>query len=120
MVRDPQHTTESCSQHLKAVNDAMDVLSGKWKITIISALTFGKKRFKELQREVDGITAKMLSKELRDLELNELVARTVYDTKPVSVEYEVTPYGKSLKKIIGALSEWGSNHRKRIMRGRGV
>jgi len=107
---------KACSAQMLAVSDAMDILSGKWKITIISALRFGKRRFKELQREIEGITAKMLSKELRDLEMNELVSRTVYDTIPVTVEYELTAYGKTLDKVIQELALWGSNHRKRIIR----
>jgi DNA-binding HxlR family transcriptional regulator len=61
-----------------------------------------------------AITAKVLSKELKDLEINELVKRTVYDTKPVSVEYELTPYGHSLEKIIDEMRSWGINHRCRI------
>lgn len=101
---------------LMAVADAMDILSGKWKVSIIGSLRFGKRRFKDLQRDIGGITAKMLSKELRDLEMNELVSRKVYDTKPVSVEYELTPYGHSLDKVILELATWGRQHRKRIMR----
>lgn len=99
---------------LMPVSDALYVLSGKWKLQIIIALGHGNKRFKELQREVQGITAKMLSKELREMEMNELVTRTVYDTTPVTVEYELTKYSKSLDKIIMALAEWGIQHRKRI------
>lgn len=110
------HQPEACSAHLQAVTDAMDILRGKWKIAIIGVLRFGKRRFKELQREIDGVTPKMLSKELRDLEINELVTRTVYDTKPVTVEYELTTYGKTLEKVILELAIWGSNHRKRIIR----
>jgi DNA-binding HxlR family transcriptional regulator len=108
--------TPACTAHLMAVSDAMDVLSGKWKIHIIGALRFGKRRFKQLQRDINGITPKMLSKELRDLEINELVTRTVYDTKPVTVEYELTPYGKTLEKVILELATWGHNHRKRMMK----
>jgi len=104
-----------CATKLLAVRDALDILGGKWKIHIISSLGFGNKRFKELQRDVNGIAAKMLSKELKELELNELVTRTVYDTKPVSVEYELTDYGKSLDKVIEELINWGLQHRKRIM-----
>lgn len=104
-----------CTKHLLPVKDALDILSGKWKIQIIISLTFGKKRFKEIQREIPGITAKMLSKELRELEINELATRKVYDTKPVTVEYELTPYGRTLKKLINELHEWGSKHRKRII-----
>lgn len=116
VVRQEVHgDAKACAAHRQAVADAMDVLTGKWKVSIIGALRFGARRFKELQREVDGITAKVLSKELRDLEINELVSRTVYDTKPVTVEYELTNYGKTLEPVIQELAVWGSNHRKRIM-----
>lgn len=105
-----------CSSHnIMAVHDAMEVLSGKWKIRIIGSLCFNKMRFKELQREVNGITAKMLSKELRDLETNQLVKRTVYDTIPVTVEYELTEHGITLRKVIDELMQWGLQHRKKIM-----
>lgn len=103
-----------CSRHMMAVQDAMDILSGKWKIMIIGSLSFGKKRFMELLRDVTGIGAKMLSKELKDLEDNQLVKRTVYDTKPVTVEYELTEYGATLQEVIGAIANWGSEHRRRI------
>ncbi|MGP8215449.1 MAG: winged helix-turn-helix transcriptional regulator [Bacteroidia bacterium] len=104
-----------CAKNLLPVKDALDILGGKWKIPIIVALTFGNKRFKEMQREIKGITAKMLSKELKDLEVNQLVKRTVYDTVPVSVEYSLTPYGKSLHKVIEELRTWGIKHRKKLL-----
>ena len=112
----PESAT-ACTKHLLAVRDALDILNGKWKIPIIIALSFGNKRFKVVQREVAGITAKMLSKELKELEINQLVSRTVYDTSPVSVEYGITPYGRTLKKVISELHNWGSLHRKRITSG---
>ncbi|HYJ92642.1 MAG TPA: helix-turn-helix domain-containing protein [Pyrinomonadaceae bacterium] len=105
---------QSCDKVLLAIRDTMDVLSGKWKIAIIGSLTFGEKRFKELQRDVNGITAKMLSKELKDLEINKLVKRTVFDTKPVTVEYRLTDHGRSLEKIIDELVRWGTLHREKI------
>ena len=105
-----------CSKQLLAINDALDLLRGKWKIQVIGALTFGKKRFKEVQREIPGITAKMLSKELKDLEINELVLRTVHNTTPVTVEYELTEYGQTLEKVIEELRAWGVKHRKRIIK----
>jgi DNA-binding HxlR family transcriptional regulator len=114
----PTHlSSEQCGKMLLPVKDALDVLSGKWKLTIIIALTFGKKRFKQIQREIPGITPKMLSKELKELEINQLVARNVYDTAPVSVEYELTAYGKTLKPLIGELHDWGAKHRKKIIAG---
>ena len=103
-----------CSKHLLPVRDALYVISGKWKLPIIIGLSHGHKRFKELQREIDGITAKMLSKELRELEMNQLVTRTVYDTLPVTVEYELTKYGRTLDKVVMALRDWGVKHRKKI------
>jgi DNA-binding HxlR family transcriptional regulator len=108
---------QECTSMLRAVHDTLDILSGKWKITIIGSLHFGKKRFMEMQREVEGIGAKMLSKELKELEINELVKRTVFDTKPVTVEYELTEYGKTLEAIIQEMTKWGKAHRKRMMGG---
>lgn len=112
----PAQNHTDCKAKLRAVKDTIDLLSGKWKITIISCLCFGKKRFMELQREIEGIGAKMLSKELRELEMNELVTRTVYDTKPVTVEYELTDYGKTLQHVIGAMMTWGEQHRTRMIK----
>ena len=108
---------KACPTKMLAVRDALDILSGKWKISIIGALALGgKHRFKELEREVTGITPKMLSKELQDLEINELVSRTVLDTKPVTVEYELTEYGNSLENVVETLAAWGTQHRARIMK----
>lgn len=112
----PTHlSSDECGKRLLPVKDALDILSGKWKIQIILCLTFGKKRFKQIQREIPGLTPKMLSKELKELEINELADRTVYDTSPVTVEYELTTYGKTLRPLIGELHKWGSKHRKRII-----
>lgn len=109
------HSPE-CSKFILPVRDCLDIISGKWKLPILGSLMFGKKRFKEMEREIPKITARMLSKELRELELNQLVKRTVYDTLPVTIEYEVTPYGRSLDKVLFEMKEWGEQHRKRIIR----
>jgi DNA-binding HxlR family transcriptional regulator len=105
-----------CSKEMVAIKDAMDVLTGKWKIQIIGALSYkGALRFMDLLRFVDGIAAKMLSKELHDLEMNMLVKRTVLNTKPVTVEYELTPHGRTLEKTLNELRLWGMLHRKKII-----
>ncbi|MEO5684392.1 MAG: helix-turn-helix domain-containing protein [Chitinophagaceae bacterium] len=96
--------------------DTLYVLSGKWKFPILIALRGGPRRFKDLQRELQEITPKILSKELKELEMNDFVTRTVYATSPVTVEYELTKYSQSLDKIIQEMVEWGLQHRKRIMR----
>ena len=103
-----------CLNYLQAIQDSIDVINGKWKAPIIVSLLFGNKRFNTMAREIKGITPKMLSKELRDLEVNHLVKRTVYDTTPVTVEYSLTNYGKSLQKVMNALRDWGIDHRKEI------
>lgn len=99
-----------------ALRDTLHIVNGKWKMAILFSLTEEKKRFKELQRHVGKITGKMLSKELKDLEMNQLVKRTVIDTKPVTVEYELTTYGRSLEMVTTELVSWGLKHRKRILR----
>lgn len=111
-------TGDECTKALLPIKDALDVLSGKWKLQIILSLTFGKKRFKQIQREITGLTPKMLSKELKDLEMNGLAIRNVYDSTPVIVEYELSPYGRTLKPLIGELHKWGAKHRKRIIAGK--
>ncbi|NMH28238.1 winged helix-turn-helix transcriptional regulator [Flavobacterium silvaticum] len=103
-------------KELRAVHDAMYVLSGKWRINIISSICFyNKRRFTDILTDVDGISNKMLSKELKELEINKLIQRTVQDTHPVTVTYQLTEYGRSLQTIIDQLSEWGKQHRKVII-----
>src|SRR4051812_30289159 len=109
------HDAVQCTKHRLAVTDTLELLSGKWKLPIIVTLSFKTYRFKELAREV-GITPRMLSKELKDLEMNELVIRPVKDTKPVTVEYSMTPYAKTLNGVIREMKNWGERHRARIMR----
>ncbi|WP_332368414.1 helix-turn-helix domain-containing protein [Spirosoma telluris] len=92
----------------------MDILSGKWKITIIGCLSFGDKRFMDLMREVNGIGSKMLSKELQELEINGLISRTVQPTKPVTVEYALTAYGQTLRPILWEMADWGHHHRIKV------
>lgn len=104
-----------CVETLRPIRDALEVLNGKWKLPIIVALTFGEKRFGEISKEVHGITDRMLSKELKDLEINGLVDRTVHDTYPVKVTYALTAHSKSLEEVIESLRKWGTLHREKIM-----
>jgi len=99
------------------IKDALEVLSGKWKIPILVALSGGPKRFKEITKEVGGITDKMLSKELKDLETNKLVSRKVLDSFPPTVEYSWTEHSHTLGKLIGELHAWGELHRRKIIEG---
>ena len=104
---------KKCSDtYILAVNDTVNVIHGKWKLPIIGSLLFGKKRFKELEREIPKITPRILSKELRDLEVNGIVKRTVYDTIPVKVEYELTASGRSFERVMDVMVKWGLEHRE--------
>ncbi|RZM25390.1 MAG: transcriptional regulator [Pedobacter sp.] len=106
---------EGCKVRITAINDTMGILSGKWKFHILGTLMEGgKMRFMDLLREVDGVAAKMLSKELQDMEMNQLVSRTVLNTKPITVEYEVTEYGRTLKPIIDEIAKWGEAYRNAL------
>lgn len=102
-------------QFVLAVNDTLNVISGKWKLPIIGSLLFDKKRFTEIQRNIPKITPRMLSKELKDLEMNGMVKRTVYNTIPVSVEYELTNSAKCLGEVLDKMLEWGLQHRKSVI-----
>lgn len=99
-------------QFVLAINDTLNVISGKWKIPIIASMLFGKQRFTEIQRNIPKITPRMLSKELKELELNGIVKRTVYDSIPVTIEYELTESAKQLDDVMNSMIKWGINHRK--------
>lgn len=106
-------TRETCNRSMLAIRDTLDVVGGKWKLVLISILISGKRRFRELSREA-GITPRILSKELQEMEMNGLITRTVCDTKPITVEYALTPYSETLKDVLFALEKWGLEHRKKI------
>jgi DNA-binding HxlR family transcriptional regulator len=109
------NNTSSCKKRIQAITDTMSLLSGKWKFHIIGTLIEGNSMgFMDLMREVNGIGTKMLSKELQDLEVNQLISRTVRNTKPVTVEYSITESGKTLEPIIDAIASWGIRYRSSI------
>jgi len=107
-----------CKQQMKAFNDALNVVNGKWKVIIIGSLESGKKRYLELQRMVEGIGTKMLSKELQELELNGLITRSVVQTRPITVEYELTEHGRSIKHVVEEMALWGQQHRDKVINGK--
>jgi DNA-binding HxlR family transcriptional regulator len=106
--------SQACNAALSAVRDSLYVIGGKWKLPIIIALLDGPQRFRELQRSLHTITPKVLSKELKELELNSFVTRTVYPTTPVTVEYQLTAYSDTLKQVLTSLKEWGEQHRNHL------
>ncbi len=104
-----------CPKTMLSIKDALEAVEGRWKLLILFSLSEGPKRFKQISREVNGITDKTLSKELKSLEENKLVNREVYSTFPPTVEYSITPHGLSLEKVIDELHFWGLAHRKEVI-----
>jgi DNA-binding HxlR family transcriptional regulator len=92
------------------VEAAIDVIGGKWKTLILWALRDGTLRFSQIEDSLHGITQKMLTKQLRELEKDGLVSRKVYPQVPPKVEYSLTASGKTLIPIIDMLCDWGSEH----------
>lgn len=105
----------ACDTKIQAINDVLYIVGGKWKISIIASLGYGNKRYSELLDEVKGISGKMLSRELKELETNKLVKRTVLDIKPIGVEYSLTDHGHSVKPIIDVIAAWGIEHREKLL-----
>ena len=92
------------------VERTLEVIGGRWKVLILRELFQGVKRFNELQRAVNGITQKMLTQQLREMESDGIVHREIYLQVPPKVEYSLTPLGESLKPIIDTMHEWGIKH----------
>ena len=90
--------------------EAMDLISGKWTMTIINTLMAGKLRFKELERTIEGINTRMLVKTLKELESRKIINRRAYATVPPTVEYSLTKKGMTLKPVIIEIQNWAINN----------
>ena len=101
----PLHDKAICE-----VETTLKVIGGRWKVLIIRELMTGVKRFGELQRSLTGITQKMLTQQLREMEADGIVHREIYPQIPPKVEYSLTPLGESLKPILYAMHEWAISH----------
>ena len=107
MITEEQNTPNSFSP----LKNALDVIGGKWKLCVIVAVWERNKRFRDIRKHVEGISPKVLSGELRHLEMKGLIERTVHTGRPVVVEYSITEYGRSLDSLIAAFVKWGMTHR---------
>lgn len=112
----PLEIIEHYRKELQAIQDTMEIVQGRWKMPIIALLCNGEFRYSELEKGLPKISPKMLSKELKDLEINGLVERKVYDSIPVKVSYKLADYGYTLVPLIIELTNWGMEHRKIIMK----
>ncbi|MGG1440731.1 helix-turn-helix domain-containing protein [Brevibacillus laterosporus] len=92
------------------VEATLDVIGGKWKVVILCILTGEKKRTSELKRAIPDITQKMLTQQLRELERDGIIIRTVYNQVPPKVEYSLSGYGKTLTKVLDFMCDWGGSH----------
>lgn len=92
------------------VERTLEVIGGRWKVLILRELFQGVRRFGQLHRALHGITQKMLTQQLREMEEDGIIHREVYLQVPPKVEYSLTPLGESLKPIIDAMHEWGVRH----------
>ncbi len=102
-------------EDLKALQDTIYVVGGKWKLPIIYSICGGNKRFKDIERSIPGITTRMLSRNLKELETNKLLTRSVYDKSSMLVEYEFTEYAKEYGMLILQMIKWGKRHREVIV-----
>ena len=99
------------------VEVTLAVIGGKWKPLILWHLYEGRvRRFLELQRVIPGITRKVLTQHLRELERDGVVARQIFDEMPLRVEYSLTKYGRTLRPLMRVLSDWGSKHEAYVAR----
>ena len=110
----PAPCAADCETSMKYIEDTLYVISGKWKMLIILSLNAGNKRYRDIARSIPKITFRMLSKELREMEMNKLVARTVHEGPPVLIDYELTDYSRTLTPLLMEMVRWGKVHRQVI------
>src|SRR5690606_32955732 len=104
-----------CAEKLRALEDTMNILSGKRKMIIISRFYYGSMRYSELLKSIARISGKMLSRELKELETNNLIEKEVWRSESMSVRYRLSEHGQTLKILTDSIADWGINHRMQIM-----
>ena len=109
-----RHTRYDCNFGCP-VEACLEVIGGKWKGVLLFHLLDGTKRFNELMRLVPGLTQRMLTRQLRELEDDGIVERKVYAQVPPKVEYSLTEFGRSLEPLLHGLQQWGARHLDRIV-----
>jgi DNA-binding HxlR family transcriptional regulator len=105
--------SKKAAEYLCPVEATLEVIGGKWKSLILWWLRDGVLRFGELRRKIPGVSERMLTQQLRELERHGVVRRQVYPEVPPKVEYSLTPYGRSLRPITDLMCHWGKRHLRR-------
>ncbi|MEU6254791.1 winged helix-turn-helix transcriptional regulator [Streptomyces sp. NPDC001663] len=111
-------TAQVVNAHACPVREVLDRVSGKWSVQILVAAAHGPIRFTELERSIEGISRRMLTLTLRNLERDGLVIRTVHPTVPPKVEYELTPVARELHETLQRLTDWAERNRVYIAESR--
>ena len=114
LIKEVLSNPRNQKDEVQALQDTIYVLGGKWRLPIVNSICNGNRRFREIERSIPGITTRMLSRELKEMEANQLVKRTVTATIPVTVEYSPTDYCYSFGDIILEMIKWGKDHRERL------
>lgn len=114
MIKEVLSHPRNQQEEVQALQDTIYVLGGKWKLPIINSLCNGNSRFREIERSIPGITTRMLSRELKDMEANQLIKRTVDPDIPSMIAYSPTDYCRSFGDIILEMIKWGKAHRELI------
>lgn len=107
-------------EEVQALQDTLHVLGGKWKLPIINSICNGNKRFREIERSIPGITTRMLARELKIMELNNLIKRTEDPDAEIQILYESTDYCQSFGPVILEMIKWGKEHRRTIIKGQAI
>lgn len=108
------HSIEACNKALLPVSEVLSQIGSKWTVHVIIMLSHGPKRFSELLRNIDGISQKMLTSTLRDLERDGFVSRKVTPSIPPRVDYAITEMGEELVAPLALISQWASDNRHRV------
>ena len=103
---------------LEALQAAVGVLAAKWSVVVLTRLAAGSSRFNELLRQIDGVSRRMLSATLRQLERDGLIERHVFARVPARVRYELSPAGRKLLAALAPLAGWGQEHRDEVSAAR--
>lgn len=109
-VETHDHDDDPSHDHCRALGAVLDRIADKWTIMAVGVLSNGPLRFNAMVRLIGGVSQRMLTLTLRNLEKDGLVTRTVYPTIPPRVDYELTPLGRTLIEPLGVLSEWAQEH----------
>ncbi|MFJ6895772.1 winged helix-turn-helix transcriptional regulator [Streptomyces hokutonensis] len=111
-------TVQVVNAHACPVREVLDRVAGKWSVQILVAAAHGPIRFTELERSIEGISRRMLTLTLRNLERDGLVTRTVFPTVPPKVEYQLTPVAQELHETLQRLTDWAERNRVHIAESR--